>query len=211
MSQSVVVFMNKKGGVGKTTLSNLLAEQAESEGKKVTFLSVDPQKGGRATDEDVDPEADLVVIDTPGHIDESSAQVIELADVVVIPTIPGQVNEGSTRETIELVRKTNPGAIRVVLLNEYSRGRKASANMVERFATDGGGEILLRAPFSSAVQNADDGDASVLAARSYTAAGVVRAIEAVAEIADGVSRGLDFTKIVMGVLPSPAFVVREVD
>lgn len=203
--------MNKKGGVGKTTLSGLLADVLEAEGRNVTYLSVDPQGGGRESDDDVLPDSDCVVIDTPGHIDATSSQVISTADIVVIPTIPGRINEESTRETIELAARANPTAIRVILLNEYRRGRKSTARMRDRFTRDGGDEIIFYVPFSSGVQNADDNSMSILDVKTPTARAVVDSISSLAKVVGLVGRGASYLDVLTVAATSNAFVIRDMD
>lgn len=124
----VVVVFNKKGGVGKTTLADGLADVLESRGRKVAFISVDPQIGARhATGEGApDPSADYVVVDTPGAITESTRDLLPTADVVIVPTIPSTANVASTQESLAMVHRDAPDALVLTVIN--SRRRTSSDN-----------------------------------------------------------------------------------
>ena len=79
-----VLFVNQKGGVGKT----LLADETMFHFEKIcraAFLDLDMQGGAihQTTD---DPDADIRIIDTPGALDENMGEWMRQADVVVIPT-----------------------------------------------------------------------------------------------------------------------------
>ncbi len=107
---SVLAFVQKKGGTGKTTTATNVSVAAMMRGFRVALIDVDPQrsvlmwKNARA---DVRPyvealapaelphwleerrgEFDLVLIDTPAHDGDALARVVRLADLTVIVTQP---------------------------------------------------------------------------------------------------------------------------
>ena len=123
----VLVIASRKGGVGKTTLAGHLAVAATQAGAgPVVLIDTDPQASlaawwnARAAQEPGFAQADiadlaeqiealraagarLVVIDTPPAIGDTIAQVVALADLVLIPTRPSPHDLRSIGSTVELV------------------------------------------------------------------------------------------------------------
>lgn len=79
-----VLFCNQKGGVGKTMLADSAASYFEKN-LKVSFLDLD-QQGGAIHQTNQVPDADVMIIDTPGALQGDMREWIKSADVVVIPT-----------------------------------------------------------------------------------------------------------------------------
>jgi len=79
-----ILFVNQKGGVGKTLLADNCASYFEKKGK-ISFIDLD-QQGGAIHKTNVDPEAEHQIIDTPGALQDNMKKWIKSADVVVIPT-----------------------------------------------------------------------------------------------------------------------------
>jgi chromosome partitioning protein len=123
----VVVIAARKGGSGKTTLAGHLAVQAERAGNgPAALIDVDPQGSlsawwnERAAPTPVFAQASLegladtiarlrdlgieaLFIDTPPALNPSVAEVVKLADLVVIPTRPSPHDLRSIGATAELV------------------------------------------------------------------------------------------------------------
>lgn len=133
----VLVLASQKGGVGKTTLTGHLAIQASSEGNKVCVIDTDPQ--GSLSDwwnarqvEDVsfvtstikslksDLEKlesagfDFVLIDTPPAVTATIRSVVELADLVVIPTRPSPHDLRAVGKTVDIVNDCNKKMVFVI-------------------------------------------------------------------------------------------------
>ncbi len=122
-----LVLASQKGGVGKTTLALHLAVAAHEAGAgPVVMVDVDPQGSlaaawnqrkaehpamARTTIAELehtlkDLEADgfrLVVIDTPPAITATISSVLELADLVVVPTRPSPIDLASVGATLDLI------------------------------------------------------------------------------------------------------------
>jgi chromosome partitioning protein len=118
---------SQKGGAGKTTLAGHLAVEAErAEAGPVALIDADPQ--GSLADwwnerkaetpafvqtslanlrNDVDRLRDLgfklLIIDTPPAITSTIAEVVKLADLVVIPTRPSPHDLRAVAKTVDLV------------------------------------------------------------------------------------------------------------
>lgn len=125
----VLAVASRKGGSGKTTLSGHVAVQAEASGAgPVALVDVDPQgslaawwnERGFATPlfaqtsietlrRDLDrlrqSGINLVVIDTPPAITETIREVIEVADLVLIPTRPSPHDLRSASATVTMVEE----------------------------------------------------------------------------------------------------------
>ena len=123
----VVVFASRKGGAGKTTLAGHLAVEAERRGAgPVALVDADPQGSlsqwwnARAAATPVFVQTELarlaldlsalrqdgirlVVIDTPPALTAEIAEVVRVADIVVIPVRPSPHDLRSVGGTVELV------------------------------------------------------------------------------------------------------------
>ena len=125
----VLAIASQKGGSGKTTLSGHIAVQAERTGYgPVALIDADPQ--GSLTDWWNEREADqplfvqttvakldrdlqelkelgikLLVIDTPPAITSTIGHVIDVADLVMIPTRPSPHDLRAAGATVELVER----------------------------------------------------------------------------------------------------------
>jgi len=133
-----LVVASQKGGSGKTTLAGHLAVQAELSGAgPVGLIDVDPQ--GSLADwwnervapnpifiqtavprlaEDIQELAahgmELLIIDTPPALTSTIADVIRVADLVVIPTRPSPHDLRSIGATMELVEHLGKPLVFVV-------------------------------------------------------------------------------------------------
>jgi len=125
----VLAVASQKGGSGKTTLSGHIAVQAEQSGYgPVALIDADPQ--GSLTDWWNEREADqplfvqttvakldrdlqelkdlgikLLIIDTPPAITSTIGHVIDVADLVLIPTRPSPHDLRAAGATVELVER----------------------------------------------------------------------------------------------------------
>jgi chromosome partitioning protein len=122
----VIALASRKGGAGKTTLSAHLAVAAEASGQgPVALIDTDPQGGlagwwnARQADTPlwVDPVdglpaavqagrvrgLGLMVIDTPPELTQTIADVIAVADLVVIPVKPSPNDLRAVGGTVDLV------------------------------------------------------------------------------------------------------------
>lgn len=155
----VVVVASQKGGSGKTTIAGHLAVQAElSGGGPVGLIDVDPQ--GSLADwwneraapnpffiqtavprlaQDVKELAahgmELLVIDTPPALTGTIADVIRVADLVVIPTRPSPHDLRSIGATMELVEHL--GKPLVFVVNGAAPRAKITAEAVSLLSQHG--------------------------------------------------------------------------
>jgi chromosome partitioning protein len=135
----VIAFASRKGGAGKTTLTSHLAVQAVAVGcVPVGIMDADPQGGlsgwwnARSSSEPafLDTAKGLkaavtaarragfkaVMIDTPPSLSETIAEVLALADLVVIPVRPSPNDLRAVGGTVELA--TQAGKPMVFVINQ---------------------------------------------------------------------------------------------
>jgi chromosome partitioning protein len=155
-SAKILVVLNGKGGVGKTTTTvNLAAIWAEQ--KRVLLVDADPQ--GSATwwveqgagmkfdiSQEADPQLlqnlraitgyDLIVVDTaPALTSKGLSAVVAIADYLVLPTPPAPMDLTALIQTVKTV--VTPAAIahRVLLTRVNPRGsaeaREAQKTLAE--------------------------------------------------------------------------------
>jgi chromosome partitioning protein len=135
----VISVLGQKGGSGKTTLTLSLAVAAHKANKSVAVIDLDPQasacKWGDRRNADpviisVQPArlrnvlatarengADLVLIDTPGRLEQSAIAAAQEADLILIPCRPTIKDTETIESTISLIRAARTKAKVAVVLN----------------------------------------------------------------------------------------------
>ena len=107
MSKIAVAVLNRKGGVGKTTIAVILAQIALVRHNKVLAVDLDPSGNFSDAlgfmknyfkdslrikkdleDSDADAPEEWIVIDCPPNLEENSKHAIDFADIVVVPVRP---------------------------------------------------------------------------------------------------------------------------
>ncbi|MBQ6972218.1 MAG: ParA family protein [Synergistaceae bacterium] len=107
MSKIAVAVLNRKGGVGKTTIAVILAEIALVRHNRVLAIDLDPSRNftdalgfmrnyfrnslrvkSTLEESDADAPEEWIVIDCPPNLEEDSKYAIDFADIVVVPVRP---------------------------------------------------------------------------------------------------------------------------
>ncbi|MEQ9638575.1 MAG: ParA family protein [Alphaproteobacteria bacterium] len=127
-SSKILVFASQKGGSGKSTLSGHTAVQALRAGLKVGLIDTDPQGslagwykarenkglefragGPEYMDQFVtelrEAGCDLIVVDTPPAVTAAIGEVVDYADMVVIPTRPSPHDLRAVGATCDIVER----------------------------------------------------------------------------------------------------------
>ena len=155
----ILAVTSQKGGSGKTTLAGHIAVQAELAGAgPVALVDMDPQGSLSSwwnerqaerpffAQTSVSKLADdieemrgvgirLLVIDTPPAITSTIAQVIGLADLVVIPMRPSPHDLRAVGATIELVEEL--GKASVFVINGAAARARTTSDTVAALAESG--------------------------------------------------------------------------
>ena len=118
----VIAFVTQKGGSGKTTLAVSCAVAAEEQGSRALVLDMDPHwyqareaampKLAAVTAAEL-PNAitgasrrfDVVLIDTPGRDEPSTAAAIRHADLCLIPCRPTPADMKATPPTVATIKR----------------------------------------------------------------------------------------------------------
>ena len=129
----VITIAQQKGGSGKTTIAaNLATVFSLKNNLSTTLLDTDPQGslgkwfmtrkeklkdkntlqfktaslwGAQYEAKTLKEKCDIVTIDTPPNIDADGRPAIEIADLVLIPISPSQVDFWATESIIELAKR----------------------------------------------------------------------------------------------------------
>ena len=149
----VITIAQQKGGSGKTTIAaNLAAVFAIKNNLSTTILDTDPQGslgkwfitrqeklkskntiqfktaslwGAQYEAKSLKEKFDLVIIDTPPKIDADGRPAIEVADLVLIPISPSQVDFWATESIIELAKREKKEIL--ILINRAN----AKSNLIK--------------------------------------------------------------------------------
>lgn len=125
-----LLFVQGKGGVGKSTLAFLFAITLHKAGKSIQIRDLDPQKSLTAWLTDtkgfiLDPAGEITIIDTPPRIDDPYVlDAIRTADRILIPTTPSPAELATLRHSAAIVEEHRKSSSKAVVV--FNRVKKAS-------------------------------------------------------------------------------------
>lgn len=151
----IVGVCGRKGGSGKTTVAIHFAAECVGRGLEVVLIDCDvqgsatywadpgklpmpvrhmPLESGRGLDkwsrEIRAIKADLIVLDSPPHLNEALGGVIGLCDIALLPCGPSGLDLIATGETVGLIReiraKRDDGKPQIILVPNRTDQRTAS-------------------------------------------------------------------------------------
>lgn len=128
----IILITHQKGGVGKSTLTFNLAQNIASNSKVavidfdlqgslsqlkelVTAFDIIPYNGKIETLSNLN--YDFIFIDTPPYLSNHLTKLIELADLIIVPTKAGALDLLAIKSTIELIQQKNKKQDSLVVFN----------------------------------------------------------------------------------------------
>ena len=150
-----LAVLSQKGGAGKSTLSIHLGIQAHTQGRRVLFVDLDPQRSLSAwwqlraadTPQLVETDArrlpgvleaaradeiDLAVLDTAPAVSSDTATIARLAHLALIPLRPGVLDLMAVASTADTVKKTRTPALLVLNAGPGHRGGRGDVRRAPR-------------------------------------------------------------------------------
>jgi chromosome partitioning protein len=128
----IILITHQKGGVGKSTLAFNLAQNIANKAK-VAVVDLDVQGSLSqlkeiVTDFDIIPlkgeinqisqlDYDFIFIDTPPYLSNHLPKLIELADLIIVPTKAGILDLLAIKSTLELIEKEKRKENTLVVFN----------------------------------------------------------------------------------------------
>jgi len=132
-----ITIAARKGGVGKTTLATHLSVIAAGPGKPVLLFDTDPQRSLkwwwdlREGDTPALVECDArelaaiipaarsegvayAIVDTPPHAENSIADAMRAADLVLVPTRPGPFDLAAVATTLDLAQRVGKKPLAII-------------------------------------------------------------------------------------------------
>ncbi|MCJ2132169.1 ParA family protein [Methylobacterium sp. E-045] len=132
-----ITIAARKGGVGKTTLATHLSVIAAGPGKPVLLFDTDPQRSLkwwwdlRIGDTPALVECDArelvkilpaakqegvayAIVDTPPHAENSIADAMRAADLVLVPTRPGPFDLAAVATTLDLAQRVGKTPLAII-------------------------------------------------------------------------------------------------
>jgi chromosome partitioning protein len=152
----ILSVLNQKGGVGKTTLSILLAAAWASRRQRVLLVDADPQgsaldwvatRGERASPfaaigmakailhvelPKMKQDFEVIVIDGPPRVYEVARSAVMASDAVLIPVLPSQFDVWAAEETVKLLGEC--AAYKPALKSAFVINRKIANTAIGRDA-----------------------------------------------------------------------------
>ena len=144
-----ILMLNQKGGVGKTTIADELSFALERRGKTVAFVTTDPQ-GGSVHE----------VCDDPDFAEECDFQVVDTANLILVPMLPSTRDMEPTLRTLDIVRESGTGAKAYVIVNNFYAYGTLDRQLVEYLEGEGV-PIIAKIPRAVALSRAAAAGVSV--------------------------------------------------
>lgn len=205
----VITIAQQKGGAGKTTVTAHLAVAFSQRGKRTAIIDIDPQAslstwhrireekfgedytgltcvattGWRLASEiaELKDDHDVILIDSPPHIESDARGAIRAADLIILPVQPSPTDLWATKATLEIGEQE--GIETRILLNRVSANSKL-AKAVNADLKKSAGKQLLKTQLGNRVSFAGamlDGRTAMEAYAGTTGAEEIKSLVAEVE------------------------------
>jgi chromosome partitioning protein len=167
----IITIAQQKGGSGKTTLAaNLAVSFSLNRKLKTTILDADPQGslgkwfiqresklkdknlikmktsslwGVQYESNSLKDKTDMIIIDTPPKIDADGRPAIQIADLILIPVSPSQVDFWATESIIDLAQREKKKILVVInRANAKSRLLNEAKQFISKMKVDQSNTII---------------------------------------------------------------------
>jgi len=167
----IITIAQQKGGSGKTTLAaNLAVSFSLNRNLKTTILDADPQGslgkwfiqresklkdknlikmktsslwGVQYESNSLKDKTDMIIIDTPPKIDADGRPAIQIADLILIPVSPSQVDFWATESIIDLAQREKKKILVVInRANAKSRLLNEAKQFISKMKVDQSNTII---------------------------------------------------------------------
>ena len=161
MKPYVITVAQQKGGAGKSTIACHFAAAFAKLGAKVSIIDTDPQqtiinwnkireKNNSSNKLDINISSsngwkvsneisklykfDIVIIDSPPHMETETKSAIRAANLVIVPCQPSPNDLWATESTLEIIKKEKKNMI--LILNRCSHNSKLLKQVESHFEED---------------------------------------------------------------------------
>ncbi|MDA0870166.1 MAG: ParA family protein [Proteobacteria bacterium] len=167
----IITIAQQKGGSGKTTLAaNLAVSFSLNRNLKTTILDADPQGslgkwfiqresklkdknlikmktsslwGVQYESNSLKDKTDMIIIDTPPKLDADGRPAIQIADLILIPVSPSQVDFWATESIIDLAQREKKKILVVInRANAKSRLLNEAKQFISKMKVDQSNTII---------------------------------------------------------------------
>jgi len=167
----IITIAQQKGGSGKTTLAaNLAVSFSLNRKLKTTILDADPQGslgkwfiqresklkdknlikmktsslwGVQYESNSLKDKTDMIIVDTPPKIDADGRPAIQIADLILIPVSPSQVDFWATESIIDLAQREKKKILVVInRANAKSRLLNEAKQFISKMKVDQSNTII---------------------------------------------------------------------
>ena len=167
----IITIAQQKGGSGKTTLAaNLAVSFSLNRNLKTTILDADPQGslgkwfiqresklkdknlikmktsslwGVQYESNSLKDKTDIIIIDTPPKLDADGRPAIQIADLILIPVSPSQVDFWATESIIDLAQREKKKILVVInRANAKSRLLNEAKQFISKMKVDQSNTII---------------------------------------------------------------------
>lgn len=121
-----ILIANQKGGCGKTLVADELAFSFDRTDVKYSLYDLDGQ-GGIIHEPKVIDDADYAIVDTPGYIYDNLGELIQGADLIIIPTRTTYKDIPTLQTMLELIEQNGKSSDTMFIFNAWNRFNVAAA------------------------------------------------------------------------------------